>query len=91
MHVDAWFAQWRSLLTSTDDELVAMRQTNPALIARNHRVEEALRAASEDGDLAPTLRLVAALRNPYELAADDSELQQPPSPAERVTETFCGT
>lgn len=69
----------------------SMRRANPAVIARNHRVEEALRAATEQDDLGPTERLVAALRNPYECADEHRDLQVPPQPEERVTETFCGT
>ncbi|WP_374547503.1 YdiU family protein, partial [Rhodoblastus sp.] len=61
-----FLAEWR-VLTAGDDfpaRLAAMRASNPIVIARNHRVEQALAAANED-DLAPLLRLCAALKNPF--------------------------
>ena len=47
-----------------------MRRVNPYVIARNHRVEEALAAASDEGDLAPFERLLDALRRPYDERAE---------------------
>jgi uncharacterized protein YdiU (UPF0061 family) len=38
-----------------------MRRHNPAFIPRNHKVEEALSAASEQGDLNPMQRLLTVL------------------------------
>jgi uncharacterized protein YdiU (UPF0061 family) len=70
----------------------AMRAVNPWIIPRNHRVEEALAAASEHGDLGPFERLLAALRQPW---TTDSALARYAEPAPReLTEryrTFCGT
>ena len=43
-----------------------MRRANPAVIPRNHRVEEALEAAVQSGDLEPFNRLLEAVQNPYE-------------------------
>jgi uncharacterized protein YdiU (UPF0061 family) len=59
---------------------------NPAVIPRNHRVEEALTAA-EHGDFSVMHKLLAALRNPYEA----SEYSAPPAPATCRYKTFCGT
>ena len=70
----------------------AMRRVNPYVIARNHRVEEALTAASAHGDLAPFERLLEALRRPYDETADLAPYAEPAPAA--VTEnyrTFCGT
>jgi serine/tyrosine/threonine adenylyltransferase len=91
-----FLAEWRSL-TAGDDflaRLALMRASNPIIIARNHRVEQALSAAN-DGDLAPTLRLCAALKTPFlepsPPARPEDDLETPPRPEERVLETFCGT
>ncbi len=69
-----------------------MRQTNPRLIPRNHRVEEALAAASEGGDVTVFNDLLAALRRPYD---DDPSLARYAEPAPlqvtAVYQTFCGT
>ena len=88
---ETWLAQWSKHKSDNPNVLKAMRLANPALIARNHRVEEAIEAATKHDDFAPFRRLCAALVNPYEVAAEDAELQAPPAPSERVTQTFCGT
>jgi uncharacterized protein YdiU (UPF0061 family) len=91
-----FLAEWRSL-TAGDDfpaRLALMRASNPIIIARNHRVEQALSAAN-DGDLAPALRLCAALKTPFlepsPPTRPEDDLETPPRPEERVLETFCGT
>ncbi|MCU0934454.1 MAG: hypothetical protein MUE86_08560 [Thiobacillaceae bacterium] len=69
-----------------------MRRVNPWLIPRNHRVEEALTAASDTGDLAPFEQLLNALRRPFD---EDPALARfaEPAPGEFMAEfrTFCGT
>ncbi|MBB4200781.1 hypothetical protein CCR94_02055 [Rhodoblastus sphagnicola] len=88
----AFLAIWRAGLEKNDRRaaLAAMRAANPKLIARNHRVEQAL-AAANAGDMGPFNRLCAALKTPFALAPDDADLQAPPLPEEVVHETFCGT
>ncbi|MFB6363459.1 YdiU family protein [Paenibacillus elgii] len=68
-----------------------MRSSNPALIPRNHRVEEALDAAVERGDYSVTERLVQALSNPYAHAPEQAEYCTLPAPSNRPYRTFCGT
>ncbi|SNS45252.1 protein adenylyltransferase SelO [Tropicimonas sediminicola] len=91
---DAWEADWRKRLeqdTAPDRLQARLRAANPAIIPRNHRVEQAIDAATQ-GDMAPAARLVAALSRPFEdLAEDDADLARPPTEAERVHRTFCGT
>jgi uncharacterized protein YdiU (UPF0061 family) len=88
----AFLALWRAGLAKNDPAkaLAAMRAANPQIIARNHRVEQALVAANV-GDMAPFNRLCAALRRPFDLAPGDEDLRTPPLPEEVVQETFCGT
>jgi uncharacterized protein YdiU (UPF0061 family) len=89
-----WLQAWTARLAREGrDEagrMAAMAVVNPALIARNHRVEEAI-AAALTGDLGPFERLVAVLSRPYDPAESDLDLAAPPAPEERVTQTFCGT
>ncbi len=89
----AWLADWRDL-TAGDEfsaRLKLMRGANPIVIARNHRVEQVLDAASS-GDLAPFRRLCAALKQPFdEPPPGPDDLEAPPKPEERVLATFCGT
>jgi uncharacterized protein YdiU (UPF0061 family) len=67
-----------------------MRASNPAIIPRNHRVEEALSAA-EAGDFSPFERLVAAVRRPFDPHADDAVFREPAPPEFCGYRTFCGT
>ena len=63
--VDAWAARWRTRLSSQprDPQAIAaaMDRVNPVYIPRNHLVEEALAAATDD-DLGPFLRLLGRAR-----------------------------
>jgi uncharacterized protein YdiU (UPF0061 family) len=90
---DTWLAQWQQRVASEAQPAVerarAMRLENPAVIARNHRVEAVLRAA-EQGDYAPFRTLLAVLQRPYE-DPQSSDFTQPPAESERVLQTFCGT
>ena len=88
-HDPTRFEDWNTRWTAAR-EARAMPPRNPALIPRNHRIEEAIQAALKN-DFAPFKRLSAALANPFELSADDAELALPPKPEEAVTRTFCGT
>ncbi|MCL4104032.1 UNVERIFIED_CONTAM: hypothetical protein GTU68_034894 [Idotea baltica] len=86
-----WLEKWRSLVDPDSDTAISMRAINPAVIARNHRVEEAITAAVDNDDFGPFRRLVRVLATPFELATDDAELAAAPLRQERVTQTFCGT
>ena len=46
-------------------------------------------SAAVAGDYAPFHRLMKALGDPYN--TDDLELMRPPTKAQRVAATFCGT
>ncbi|MEO8078520.1 MAG: protein adenylyltransferase SelO [Acidobacteriota bacterium] len=67
-----------------------MRRHNPAFIPRNHKVEEALLAATGRGDLSATERLLDVLATPYN---HDRELPMfsAPGSGDRSYRTFCGT
>lgn len=83
---DAWNSRWQARRDSNADLSLA----NPAVIPRNHRIEQAIQAAIK-GDLAPATRLYSALSTPFELCAENVDLANPPSETERVRQTFCGT
>ena len=59
---------------------------NPAVMPRNHHVQEALDAA-ENGDMSHFYALLTALRNPYQY---HEKFSQPPQNDEKYI-TFCGT
>ena len=85
-----WLRKWESLSRVNPDEAEVMRLANPAVIARNHRVEQVIAAANAE-DLEPMRRLCTALSTPYTLTEENADLAIPPQPDERVTQTFCGT
>jgi uncharacterized protein YdiU (UPF0061 family) len=88
-----WRASWRRRLAQEGRGEAAaqeaMLRSNPAVIPRNHRIEEMITRAVA-GDLAPFHALNAALMRPFDAAPDDP-LRLAPHPAERVRYTFCGT
>jgi uncharacterized protein YdiU (UPF0061 family) len=84
-----WLVRWRAACSASP---AALRAANPWLIPRNHLVEEALAAASNDGDMAPCEALLAALRNPFDETAANARYAEPA--AADITacyRTFCGT
>jgi uncharacterized protein YdiU (UPF0061 family) len=90
----AWHARWQGAIAAQEGGMAAARQrmlaTNPAVIPRNHRVEEVL-AAAQEGDMEPLQRFLAVLRHPYSDPADP-QWQEPPSLYFQQTyRTFCGT
>ncbi|OBZ95978.1 hypothetical protein ADU59_06190 [Pararhizobium polonicum] len=93
--IDAWLVAWRERTgreTLSDAQTAdAMRTVNPAFIPRNHRIEQAIRAAEDDGDFSLFEALVAVLAKPYEDQPGFAPLAEPPLPDERVLRTFCGT
>ncbi len=88
-----WLIRWRPRIedgrTAAECQ-AAMEAVNPALIPRNHRIEEAI-AAAVYNDFSFFHRLVDALATPYAEDPDTADLRVPPKPEERVTRTFCGT
>ena len=85
---DTWAENWRSRIKDEPDPQAVMQAANPAVIPRNHRIEQMIEAAVA-GDMAPFERLMTALATPFE--ETDPELQRPPTEDEIVPATFCGT
>ena len=83
-----WHKKWQTRAQcQNENPHDIMQRHNPAIIPRNHRVEEALAAAAQ-GDISVLHRLLAALSNPFE---DDAHYAQPPPPTGCGYRTFCGT
>ncbi|HNT39037.1 MAG TPA: YdiU family protein [Rubrivivax sp.] len=91
-----WTARWRARLVAEGApphvRAAAMRRASPWVIPRNHRVEAALAAAVDGGDLGPFEHLLAVLRRPYEAQPGEEAFTEPA--ARELTaryRTFCGT
>lgn len=91
-----WWLRWTAR-TGLDrgaglDVAQALRAANPAFIPRNLRVEEALAAATERGDLGPFERLLAVLQRPFDDRPGAEAFAVPPAPEQMAGyRTFCGT
>lgn len=89
-----WYDRWRERLTRQGEtkELSheLMKGSNPALIPRNHRVEEALEAAN-NGDCSVMERFLDALSNPYEHLVQQLEYAKVPLVSSCSYRTYCGT
>ncbi|TVY07619.1 protein adenylyltransferase SelO [Paenibacillus cremeus] len=89
-----WHEQWQARLGRQSESQEAahqlMRSSNPAVIPRNHRVEEALEAAMERQDYSVMERLLAALANPYAHSPEQEEYTTL-SACTWPYQTFCGT
>lgn len=87
---DDWRNRWMKRLDTQDNPQSLMQSVNPALIPRNHRIEEMIQAAV-NGDMHPFERLMEALAQPFGSNPDYADLTLPPEPHEEVQATFCGT
>ena len=72
--LEAWHRRWQARRgrqpQSPAEADALMRQHNPAFIPRNHKVEEALAAATASHDLSVMERLLDVLATPYDHARD---------------------
>lgn len=91
----AWYEQWQTRLSNQpqakSEAQQLMKNHNPAVIPRNHRVEEALEAAVEREDFSVMERLLAVLAKPYAHTSDQEAYAILPEPTSRPYQTFCGT
>jgi uncharacterized protein YdiU (UPF0061 family) len=92
---DGWAGRWRERLAAErrddDTRQREMRSVNPAFIPRNHRVQQAIDAATNDEDLGPLDDLLTVVTRPYDEHPTLDDYARPPEPHEVVRQTFCGT
>ena len=88
-----WKKRWEERLLKNNDNpekyLKLMRNNNPLIIPRNHKVEEALRAANQN-NLEPIKKILKILEKPYDEQKEINDYQLPSSSNEKY-QTFCGT
>ncbi|MDP3196844.1 YdiU family protein [Tabrizicola sp.] len=83
--MEAWLPRWR--VRAEEGAAQRLAATNPAVIPRNHQVEEALTAAT-NGDMAPFHALLTAIQQPF-VESEPYMLPAPTGFGPYVT--FCGT
>ncbi len=88
-----WANEWQKRLKlndSSDKHLELMKKTNPIVIPRNQKVEEAL-ADVDKGNLETMNKLLKVLSNPYSNQENIIEFQKPAPIGNEKYQTFCGT
>lgn len=89
-----WYTLWQERLDRQEESKEAsqklMKESNPAVIPRNHRVEAALEAAVEQGDYSVLERLLEVISHPYAHTNEQAEYTTLPVTSAPYR-TFCGT
>ncbi|WP_339307604.1 YdiU family protein [Paenibacillus sp. FSL R5-0519] len=90
-----WHERWQARLDrqqgGKEVSTQLMRTSNPAVIPRNHRVEEALERAENHGDLNVMEKLLAVLSDPFAHSPEQAEYAELPAQCDTSYQTFCGT
>tara|TARA_R110002072_G_scaffold534_7_gene4106 strand:- start:12649 stop:14064 length:1416 start_codon:yes stop_codon:yes gene_type:complete len=88
--------EWKKVLSSeditTEEAIRRMAETNPAVIPRNHKVEEVIKK-SYQGDFEPFKKFHEILKDPFDRdhLVQNSDFCKPPTKEQVVQNTFCGT
>ena len=89
-----WYKNWQERLKRQENSIEEvnslMKEYNPYVIPRNHRVEEAIESA-ENGDFTVMRKLINILSNPYEYSDVQKEYTKLPKPSSCAYKTYCGT
>ncbi len=90
-----WYSLWQERLSRQEESKETihhlMKSSNPAVIPRNHRVEEALDLAVNQGDYSAFEKLVYVLSKPYAHSNEQAEYAKIPEQSPRPYRTYCGT
>lgn len=86
-----WFARLSRQAESLEEARALMRRSNPAVIPRNHCVEEVLEAAVERNDFNSLRRLLEALSDPYTDGPEKMPFRDPAPAGSLPHVTYCGT
>ena len=92
---EEWHQLWMERLQrqnkSIEEARNLMKKSNPVLIPRNHRVEEALEAAVNRNDYSVMNHLLHALKNPFDYDNINEYYTELPPKSSCGYKTFCGT
>lgn len=90
-----WKKRWKYRLDSQEQSYLEiamlMERSNPRVIPRNERVEEAIADAVEEGNLETFEKLIEVLRKPYDYGRRDAFYENPSGRLDHGYQTFCGT
>ena len=92
---DEWEKRWRERLAVNGRDhgcrKTVMRNANSFLIPSYHRVEEAIAAATNNGDFSVFERLMSVLSQPFTDNPDHATYANSPRSDQIAHRTFCGT
>ena len=92
---DQWHEKWKARLETQDvsEEFIQklMQKSNPVVIPRNHRVEEALKAAVNNADYSVLRSLLKVISNPYDYNSKYMDYTTLPPDTSGPYITYCGT
>ena len=92
---EQWNVDWKKRLTlqkSSKEEVKSlMKQTNPAIIPRNHIMEKALKDADIYGNMQPIYDFLEALKEPYAYTTKQNEYSHLNEKPDTDYRTYCGT
>ncbi|MGL5068069.1 MAG: protein adenylyltransferase SelO [Sarcina sp.] len=92
---EKWYKLWQKRLerqNKSKDEIIGlMKKSNPVIIPRNHRVEEALSSAVENHDYSVMIELLEVLKNPFDYDKNLDKYRELPKATNEVYRTYCGT
>jgi uncharacterized protein YdiU (UPF0061 family) len=90
-----WHELWQTRLGRQQEPKASshqlMRNSNPALIPRNHRVEAAIEAAVNNGDYNVMEQFLDVLSSPFAHSPEHADYSTLPAPSSSPYRTFCGT
>lgn len=90
-----WDDLWEDRLSrqkeTKEESKELMKNSNPSVIPRNHRVEEALEAATKRGDYSIMRNLVEVLSRPYSYSEKQVEYTDISRVCNSGYKTYCGT
>ena len=97
--IDPWLERYRARVAQArngevKESIKLMLEHNPLFIPRNHLVEEALTAASDNADLKPFELLLSTIQKPFNDFCDPKQSKYwQPAPREFTScyRTYCGT
>jgi serine/tyrosine/threonine adenylyltransferase len=92
---DIWAQRWRNRIkqdgVAAETSAQLMDRINPIYIPRNHKVEEALAAAVNQGDMTPFSDLLSVLSHPFDEVLGKEAYAAPAPVSDVPYRTFCGT
>jgi len=90
-----WHELWQMRLgrqqESKSSSKQLMQNSNPSIIPRNHRVEDALEAAVKQEDYSVMERLLDVISSPYAYSPEQDDYSTLSPESNRPYRTFCGT